>query len=280
MKKLFSIILCLCILVGMVFISGCEKETESNKTSMFRGLEADEMFISGYIGPRPSYSRDGEVIWEGLEDATAFQYLKEAGLNYIEDNDFTFSGNTYEYAKKALELAEEAGIMYFMPAYDVIRMDGEVLASDAEIKAKLEEMYQYDSFGGLYFRDEPYSSMFPHIQKCLESYNRVKNELGYTDLNVFLNLFPPVGANQLSGNTDKDMTWENYIRGLSNTGVEYLSFDMYPIMGLFGNKVTPSWFTALGNINRIAIEEGKPWRHEENEGRTEEHEGSVSVVHG
>ncbi len=259
MKKALSFVLCLCMLASVMLLSGCEKETESNKTSMFRGLAADEMFISGYIGPRPSYSRDGEVIWEGLEDATAFQYLKEAGLNYVEDNDFTFSGNTYEYAKKALELAEEAGIMYFMPAYDVIRMDGEVLASDAEIKAKLEEMYQYDSFGGLYFRDEPYSSMFPHIQKCLESYNRVKNELGYTDLNVFLNLFPPVGANQLSGNTDKDMTWENYIRGLSNTGVEYLSFDMYPIMGLFGNKVTPSWFTALGNINRIAIEEGKPW---------------------
>lgn len=261
MKRTFSILLCLCILASVLLLSGCENKAEdsSNKTSLFRGLDADEMFISGYIGPRPSYSRNGEEIWRGLEDATAFEYLKEAGLNYIEDNDFSFSGNTYEGAKKALELAEEAGLMYFMPAYDVIRMDGEVLASDAEIKAKLEEMYSYDSFGGLYFRDEPYSSMFPHIRKCLESYNRVKDELGYTDLNVFLNLFPPVGANQLSGNTDKDMTWEKYIRGLSSTGVSYLSFDMYPIMGLFGNKVSASWFTALGNINQIALEEGKPW---------------------
>lgn len=261
MRKMFGLILCLCMLASMLLFAGCESNTENgdNKTSIFRGLAPDEMFISGYIGPRPSYSRDGEVIWKGLEDATAFHYLKEAGLNYIEDNDFTFSGNTYEDAKKALELAEEAGIMYFMPAYDVIRMDGEILASDDQIKAKLEEMYQYDSFGGLYFRDEPYSSMFPHIQKCLERYNHVKDELGYTDLNVFLNLFPPVGASQLSGNTDKDMTWEKYIRGLSDTGVNYLSFDMYPIMGLFGNKVTPSWFTALGNINKIAMEEGKPW---------------------
>lgn len=261
MKKLLSFILCLCMLASMWMLSACQNVADDNgsKTSMFRGLEADEMFISGYIGPRPSYSRNGEVIWKGLEDATAFKYLKEAGLNYIEDNDFTFSGNTYEYAKKALELAEEADIMYFMPAYDVIRMDGEILASDAEIKAKLEEMYQYDSFGGLYFRDEPYSSMFPHIQKCLERYNQVKDELGYTDLNVFLNLFPPVGANQLSNGTDKNMTWEKYIRGLSDTGVEYLSFDMYPIMGLFGNKVTASWFTALSNINAIALEEGKPW---------------------
>lgn len=260
MKKLFSCILSLCVLAAMLLLPGCTNKPENeNKTSMFRGLAPDEMIITGYIGPRPTYTRNGEVIWNGLEDATVFHYIKEAGINYIEDNDFTFSGNTYEGAKKALELAEEAGLMYFMPAYDVIRMDGEILASDAEIKAKLEEMYQYNSFGGLYFRDEPYSSMFPHIQKCLERYNHVKDELGYTDLNVFLNLFPPVGGNQLSNGTDKDMTWDEYIRGLSDTGVEYLSFDMYPIMGLFGNKVSANWFTALGTINEIALEEGKPW---------------------
>lgn len=261
MKKILSIILCLCMLASLFAFAGCDTTETDNadKTSMFRGLEADEMFISGYLAPWPEYTRDGEVIWRGLEDATAFHYLKEAGLNYLEDNNMSFGGVTYENAKRSLALAEEAGIMYFMPAYDVIKMDGEILASEAEIKAKLEEMYQYDSFGGLYFRDEPYSHMFPHIQKCLETYNKVKEELGYNDLNVFLNAFPSVGGNQLSGGTDKDITWEEYLRGLSATGVEYISFDMYPIMGLFGNKVSSSWFTALGTINRIAIEEGKPW---------------------
>ncbi len=261
MKKILSLILCLCVLASMFLLSGCEKkETDAgNKISMFRGLEPDEMFISGYLAPWPTYIRNEEVIWEGLKDATAFHYLKEAGLNYVEDNNMSFGGTTYEHAKRSLELAEEAGIMYFMPAYDVIKMDGEILASEAEIKAKLEEMYQYDSFGGLYFRDEPYSHMFPHIQKCLETYNKVKEELGYNDLNVFLNAFPSVGGNQLSGGADKDITWEEYLRGLSATGVEYISFDMYPIMGLFGNKVSPSWFTALGTINSIAIEDGKPW---------------------
>ncbi len=261
MRKFLSIILCLCMLASLFAFAGCDTaETENaEKTSMFRGLEPDEMFISGYLAPWPEYKRDGQVIWNGLEDATAFHYLKEAGLNYLEDNNMSFGGVTYEHAKRSLQLAEEAGIMYFMPAYDVIKMDGEILASDEEIKAKLEEMYQYDSFGGLYFRDEPYSHMFPHIQKCLEAYNRVKEELGYDDLNVFLNLFPNVTAEQLSGGTDKNMTWENYIRGLSNTGVEYLSFDKYPIYGLFTNKVSADWFTALSTINRIAIEEEKPW---------------------
>ena len=258
MKKALCIIACACMLASMMFMVGCEK-AEEQKNSLFRGLEADEMFISGYLAPWPEYKRDGEVIWNGLEDATAFHYLKEAGLNYLEDNNMSFGGSTYEYAKRSLELAEEAGIMYFMPAYDVIKMDGEILGSDEELKAKLEEMYQYDSFGGLYFRDEPYTYMYPHIQKCLEAYNRVKAELGYDDLNVFLNMFPSVSGNQLSGGTDNSVTWEDYIYGMSNTGVNYLSFDMYPIMGLFGNKVAANWFTALGTVNRIAIEEDKPW---------------------
>lgn len=261
MKKLFCAIICLCMLASFMFLSGCESQngTAVDKTSIFRGLDADEMFICSYLAPWPEYKRDGEVIWNGLEDATAFQYLKEAGLNYVVDNNMSFGGSTYEYAKRSLELAEEAGMMYMMAAYDVIKMDGEILGTDEQIKSKLQEMYQYDSFGGFYFRDEPYTYMFPHIQKCLEAYNRVRAELGYDDLNVFLNMFPSVSGNQLSGGTDKSVTWEDYIYGMSNTGVNYLSFDMYPIMGLFGNKVSASWFTALGTVNRIAIEEGKPW---------------------
>ena len=260
MKRIASLILCVCMLIAMLLLSACGSNKDSdNRTSIFRGLDADEMFISSYLAPWPEYKRDGEVIWKGLEDATAFYYLKEAGLNYIEDNNMSYGGTTYEYAKRSLELAEEAGIMYFMPAYDLIKMDGEILGSEEEIKARLEEMYQYDSFGGLYFRDEPYSHMFPHIEKCLSTYNKLKAELGYDDLNVFLNAFPSVGGNQLSGGTDKNITWEEYLRGLSATGVEYISFDMYPIMGLFGNKVTPSWFTALGTVSKIANEDGKPW---------------------
>ena len=231
MKRAFSLISCLCILASILLLNGCSTggEDSASRTPMFRGLEPDEMIITSYLAPWPEYKRDGEAIWRGLEDATAFHYLKEAGINYVEDNNMSFGGSTYEYAKRSLQLAEEAGIMYFMPAYDVIKMDGEILGSDEEIKAKLEEMYQYDSFAGLYFRDEPTSNMFQHIKKCLEKYNEIKDELGYTDLNVFLNLFPNVTGNQLSAGTDKDLIWEDYIRGLSDTGVEYLSFDKYPI---------------------------------------------------
>ena len=176
MKKTVCLALCLCMLILMFVCTGCENKTTSagSKTSMFRGLAPDEMIITSYLAPWPEYKRDGEVIWRGLEDATAFHYLKEAGINYVEDNNMSFGGSTYEYAKRSLQLAEEAGIMYFMPAYDVIKMDGEILGSDEEIKAKLEEMYQYDSFAGLYFRDEPTSNMFPHIKKCLEKYNEIK----------------------------------------------------------------------------------------------------------
>ncbi len=226
---------------------------------LFRGLEPGQMFLSGYIGPRPSYVRNGKVIWEPYNDGTIFKDLKDAGLNYMVD-ELNFAGSTYEYAQKALEYSEEVGLMYFMAAYDVMRVSNQTMGTDEEIKAKLQELYQYDSFGGLFLVDEPSATSYPFIKECIDKLNQIEGELGYENLNPHVNLLPPIaGAERLSGIAGKGITWEDYIRGLSDTGIQYLSFDMYPIYGLFTNKVLPSWFTALGTMNQVAIEEGKPW---------------------
>ena len=228
------------------------------KTSIFRGLDADEMFIGGFIGPRAAYYRKGQLIYEGLKDDEVFKLIKEAGFNYICDNDFSYSGAMQEDAKKALQYAQDNDLMYLMPAYDIMKVDGEIMASDREIAAKLQEMYQYDSFGGLFLRDEPTSDMFPFIKKCLDKLNAIQNELGYTDLNVYLNLLLYLSPEWLSNGTDSTMTWPKYIRSLSATGVEYLSFDMYPIQGA-APAVSTTWFRYLGMMNEAALEVGKPW---------------------
>ena len=51
MRKMFSLILCLC----MLLLAGCESNAKSadNKTSMFRGLAPDEMIITSYLAPWP-----------------------------------------------------------------------------------------------------------------------------------------------------------------------------------------------------------------------------------
>ena len=226
---------------------------------LFRGLEPGEMFLSGYIGPRPTYVRNGEVVWQPYEDGTVFQELKDAGLNYMVD-ELNFAGSTYEYAQKALEYSEEVDLMYFIAAYDVMRVSNQTMGTDEEIKAKLQQLYQYDSFGGLFLIDEPSATSYPFIKECIDKLNQIEGELGYENLNPHVNLLPPnVGAERLSGVPGESISWEDYIRGLSYTGIKYLSFDMYPIYGLFTNKVMPNWFTALGTMNRVAIEEGKPW---------------------
>lgn len=257
MKKTFCLILSLCMMASVLVLPGCTKQ-DGDATPLFRGLDSGEMFLSGYIGPRPFYVRNGKVVWEPYKDGQIFQDLADAGLNYMVD-ELNFAGSTYEYAKKALEYSSEAGLMYFMAAYDVMHVGRQTMGTDAEIKAKLQELYQYDSFGGLFLIDEPSATSYPFIKDCIARLNQIEAELGYTDLNPHVNLLPPIaGGNRLSG-TSESISWEDYIRGLSSTGMKYLSFDMYPIYGLFTNKVLPGWFTALGTMNQVAIEEGKPW---------------------
>ena len=246
------------MLLSVALFFGCNKQGDASAEPLFRGLESGEMFLSGYIGPRPSYIRNGEVVWEPYEDGAVFQELKDAGLNYMIDELNFVESN--EYARKALEHSEKVGLMYFMAAYDVMRVSNQTMGTDEEIKAKLQELYQYDSFGGLFLIDEPSATSYPFIKECIDKLNQIESELGYTDLNPHINLLPPIsGAERLSGVSGEPMDWADYIRGLSDTGIKYLSFDMYPIYGLFTKNVLPSWFTALGTMNQVALEEGKPW---------------------
>ena len=260
--QLLLLLLSICAIGCMLLFAApkvtAQTEEAEERTSIFRGLDADEMFIGGFIGPRAAYYRNGQLIYEGLKDDTAFRLIKEAGFNYICDNDFSYSGDMLADAKKALQYAEDNGLMYLMPAYDVMQVVSESMASDREIAAKLQAMYCYDSFGGLYLRDEPYSTMYPFIEKCLDKLEAIEGHLGYKDLCYYLNLLPPMSADVLSNGTDSTMTWEDYIRGLSQIGAEYLSFDMYPLKGATGQAAS-GWFDTLGTINRVAKEEGKPW---------------------
>ena len=175
-------------------------------------------------------------------------------------DNLNFARSTYEYAKMALEYSEEVGLMYFMAANDVMNIAAETMGTDEAIKSKLQELYQYESFGGLFLIDEPSATSYPFIKACIDKLNQIEEELGYENLNPHVNLLPPIaGGERLSGVSGKNMSWEDYIRGLSNTGIQYLSFDMYPIYGLVSDTVLPNWFTALGTMNQVAIEEGKPW---------------------
>ncbi len=263
--QFISLLVCLCLIGGMLpfFALPTYAQTdgvaeEPEKTSIFRGLEPDEMYIGGFIGPRATYIRAGEVIFEGLKDDSVFKLIKEAGIDYISDNDFSYSGDMLADARKALQFAQDNDLMYFMPAYDVMQIDGQIMASDSAIIAKLQEMYQYDSFGGFHLRDEPTSDMFPFISRCLDKLEQLEGQLGYTDLNVYLNLFAYFSPEWLSNGTDSSMTWPKYIRGLSDAGADYLSFDLYPIAGDAPN-VTPTWFNYLAMINEVALEVNKPW---------------------
>ena len=120
MKKTFCLILSLCMMASVLVLPGCTKQ-DGDATPLFRGLDSGEMFLSGYIGPRPFYVRNGKVVWEPYKDGQIFQDLADAGLNYMVD-ELNFAGSTYEYAKKALEYSSEAGQIDSLPQTHILRV--------------------------------------------------------------------------------------------------------------------------------------------------------------
>ena len=85
MKKALCIIACACMLASMMFMGGCEK-AEEQKTSLFRGLEADEMFISGYLAPWPEYD-EAKAVDATIEIAVQFNGKVRGTVKIAKDAD-------------------------------------------------------------------------------------------------------------------------------------------------------------------------------------------------
>ena len=158
----------------------------SNPSTQFRGLEADEMVLMGFLGPREGYTNAGGGYLPSTIRDEVFMKLAQSGINYLADNNQSYSGSTLESSKEVLRLAAKYGVNYFMPAYDVVHIGVETgtepvpgrdyeryiyhstIADADAILAKLKEMYQYESFGGLYLRDEPNTDLFDDIRTAVE----------------------------------------------------------------------------------------------------------------
>ena len=90
MKKRVIALLCLLVMAISLAATGCQGKVVAYKRGTplpvnkinFRGLDENEFFISGYIGPQDFYAAVGYALPSLLTDEV-YAKLAEAGINYI-----------------------------------------------------------------------------------------------------------------------------------------------------------------------------------------------------
>ena len=259
------------VIKDLVAYTTADAPAQKTQSDIFRGLDNDEMMISGFLGPREeehfhiARTDQKSNAYASLARDDIFKLIADVGINYISDNGANYSGAGKENAQHILRLAAKYGINYFASATDVVEIGVKTgkqsvnypsflnphdqviyksnIASADAIKAKLQEMYQYESFGGLYLKDEPTSDLFDEIQDAVTKINQAKQEMGNVTLNQYVNLLTwynttgaltnfqdytsPAGGT--AGISNKAITWEEYLAAsVLDTGMNYFSFDIYP----------------------------------------------------
>ena len=267
MKKRLIALLCLLVIAVSFTAVGCQEKVVAFErgtpatyySANWRGIDEDEFFISGFVGPQEFYAGKGYALPSLITDET-YAKLAECGINHICDSRLSPDSETGE---KALTLAAKYGITYSMPlnsvAYteygDVTSNPGNIrIATVEETAAKIEELLnKYDNLNAIHLKDEPTSNMFSKLTEAVATIEAARETLNVDDFHGFINAFPSVSARQLSNDTDPDMNWDEYLRGICDTGIDFLMWDGYPFTNVPG-EIQSNWLNSLGKVKEVATE--------------------------
>ena len=271
MKKRIIALLCLLVMAFGLVATGCQGKVVAYKRGTpvqvnkvtWRGIDEDEFFISAYVGPQDFYPAVGYSLPSLITDEI-YSKLAEAGINNIWEPFFRAESET---ASRALTLAAKYGITYMLP-HSMINFEvensntnGEFIelptaeALAAETDALLEK---YENIAGFHLRDEPTSNLFSKLTEAVQTIEDAREITGDANLQPGINAFPAVGWNQLSNGTNPDLTYQDYLNGICETGIDYLMFDAYPFTNVPG-EIQGTWLNLLGRINKTAESYNLPW---------------------
>lgn len=265
MKKRIIALLCLLAMAIAMVATGCQGKTVAYKRGtpkqvnrvFWRGIDDDAFFISGFIGPQDFYAAVGYTLPSLITDES-YAKLAEAGINNIVDQRIKY---TSPEADKALTYAAKYGITYLLPDPIInfelsdanTNVDQVVIPTQEELVARIQELMEYENFAGFHLRDEPTSNCFPKLTEAVTAIETARETAGDNSIHGYINAFPGVGWNQLSNGTDETMNWEKYLRGICETGIDFLSFDAYPFTNVPG-EIQATWLNSLGTMNRVSDE--------------------------
>lgn len=227
-----------------------------------RGLDENVFPIGGFFGPCDDYFGNGYKLPSLINDSV-FKKLSDCGINYLVDfkNDINKKA---ENAQNVLELAQKYGISMFMPYEDIMSLQSISTikyGTPEQMAAAIEPLLEYESFAGLYGRDEPSAIYYPHIKQAVANFREATDLIGdkANDLSVYINLFPKTSGVQLSGEASKPISYKEYVEGFFDCNPYYMMFDMYPISGI-EDTVNGEWLKYLAEMNNYSKQNGCAWQ--------------------
>ena len=273
-KKLFCLLIS-CIL--LLSATGCgEKGSQNNldpnetpDVYYFERFGDEVMPIGGYLGPTLGFGHNGNYYPSQITNEHYAQ-VADCGINFIIGTRPSYSVNS-QAVLDALRYADQNDVMYFVLdnyLYQVndnnAKDESSYLYVDKDEFAERVKAYSnYDSFAGLYLRDEPFAKHFDQCAAIMDVFYEVFEG---TDKQVYLNSnsfqCPDgwFGGGSEGTAEEKEMTIEEYMtEWFEKFGLlGYYSYDTYPFTGK-GDNIRADILENYSLVRRFCEEYDKPF---------------------
>lgn len=275
MKKLRNLLLIMLCAMLAVIATGCGssdgmeiigEKTKYTKSTVrtaetyysltFENLGGkDVMPIGTWWGPY-DLSKDtinGVVVPDYITDEY-YELLSASGINYVAAIPMDWATNRSRSVQN-MELAAKHNIGMFLT--DSYLTTPRTLA---QTEARLAQYSHYSSYLGAHLFDEPGANKFDTIAQINDVYGQVINADVYP---TYTNLHPNYARpTNLSGDPEKGISYEEYVRGFADTGTKFISVDHYPYHAAADKgtiDVAGDYYDNLSVIRMVANEYEVPW---------------------
>ena len=228
MKKLLSIAIAATIGLSMPLFSACGEGGKGPKDTIPEYSEDKTFLIGGWNDPPKT-------------DWSNFDYVKEAGLDFIFYSNYYYGMGTENYLV-GLEYLEKIGLKAILQ-----------LGSGADMGVanfdRITDYSQYPAVLALNYFDEPSLSTMEALTELADWHIE---KYGKSDVNYYVNLFPY--TDKIGGSyqeyLDAYCTIMNKVHEATGQD-KWLSVDIYPLLSSkYGSTVSTSWLT---NLEEVAI---------------------------
>ncbi len=231
--------------------------------------------ITGYHGPYVVGNANDAMLFPDYITDEYFKLIADSGVNVIISSNLDYAKYPAKM-KKALELGEKYGIGIYVQDSKLLE-----LTTVDDVRTRLAEYDDYESFVGIYLVDEPGTSSYQSDASHLVStYSKLAGFLDELKVLTYANLFPVINTDdrdfwdKLRGqedilSDDEKSTYSAYASEVNTTlKPAVLMWDCYPFVikrnddGTRASEVTttqPEYFWNMGEIRRQAQAANKPF---------------------